>query len=78
MLERVEIFKGANSLLNGAASSGVGGMINLEPKRAEDLPTARVGVDYTSDSQVGGTLDWGAVSATTTSSAPGSTGAPRG
>ena len=32
MLERVEIFKGANSLLNGAASSGVGGMINLEPK----------------------------------------------
>ena len=57
MLERVEIFKGANSLLNGAASSGVGGMINLEPKRAEDLPTARVGVDYTSDSQVGGTLD---------------------
>jgi outer membrane receptor protein involved in Fe transport len=73
MLERVEIFKGANSLLNGAASSGVGGMINLEPKRAEDLPTARVGVDYTSDSQVGGTLDLGAVSATTTSSAPGST-----
>ncbi len=59
MLERVEIFKGANSLLNGAASSGVGGMINLEPKRAEDLPTARVGVDYTSDSQVGGTLDTG-------------------
>ncbi|STS80912.1 putative TonB-dependent receptor [Klebsiella pneumoniae] len=59
MLERVEIFKGANSLLNGAASSGVGGMINLEPKRAEDLPTARVGVDYTSDSQVGGTLDLG-------------------
>lgn len=73
MLERVEIFKGANSLLNGAASSGVGGMINLEPKRAEDLPTARVGVDYTSDSQVGGTSTWGAVSATTTSSAPGST-----
>ncbi|SQC09120.1 putative TonB-dependent receptor [Klebsiella pneumoniae] len=30
MLERVEIFKGLNSLLNGAASSGVGGMINLD------------------------------------------------
>lgn len=59
MLERVEIFKGANGLLNGAASSGVGGMINLEPKRAEDIPTARVGVDYTSDSQVGGSLDLG-------------------
>ncbi|MDX6039082.1 TonB-dependent receptor [Scandinavium lactucae] len=59
MLERVEIFKGANGLLNGAASSGVGGVINLEPKRAEDTPTASVGVDYTSDSQVGGTLDLG-------------------
>ncbi|WHP30175.1 TonB-dependent siderophore receptor [Trabulsiella odontotermitis] len=59
MLERVEIFKGANALLNGAASSGVGGMINLEPKHAEDTPTTRVGVDYTSDSQVGSSLDLG-------------------
>lgn len=59
MLERVEVFKGANALLNGAASSGVGGMINLEPKRAEDTPITRVGVDYTSDSQVGGSLDLG-------------------
>ncbi len=59
MLERIEIFKGANSLVNGAASSGVGGMINLEPKRAEDTPNATVGVDYTSDSQVGGTVDAG-------------------
>lgn len=59
MLERVEVFKGANSLVNGAASSGVGGLINLEPKRAEDTPTTSVGVDYTSDSQVGGTLDVG-------------------
>ncbi|HEX4501502.1 MAG TPA: TonB-dependent siderophore receptor [Scandinavium sp.] len=59
MLERVEIFKGANGLLNGASGSGVGGMINLEPKRAEDTPTASVGVDYTSDSQVGGTVDLG-------------------
>lgn len=59
MLERVEIFKGANGLMNGAAGSGVGGMINLEPKRAEDAPNASVGVDYTSDSQVGGTVDVG-------------------
>ncbi|MRS15474.1 TonB-dependent siderophore receptor [Enterobacteriaceae bacterium RIT691] len=59
MLERVEIFKGANGLLNGAASTGVGGMINLEPKRAEETPNASVGVDYTADSQVGGTLDLG-------------------
>ncbi len=59
MLERIEVFKGANALVNGAASSGVGGMINLEPKRAEDIPTTRIGVDYTSDSQVGGSLDVG-------------------
>ncbi|MEY6760074.1 TonB-dependent receptor [Kluyvera ascorbata] len=59
MLERIEVFKGANALVNGAASSGVGGMINLEPKRAEDIPTTRLGVDYTSDSLVGGSLDLG-------------------
>jgi len=59
MIERVEIFKGANGLLNGAAGSGVGGMINLEPKHAEDTPTTRVGVDYTSQAMVGGSLDLG-------------------
>lgn len=59
MIDRVEIFKGANSLVNGAASSGVGGMINLEPKHAEETPLTRVGVDYTSASQLGGTLDAG-------------------
>lgn len=59
MIDRVEIFKGANGLLNGAASSGVGGMINLEPKHADDTPLTRLGVDYTSDSQVGTSLDAG-------------------
>src|SRR5690606_27450332 len=59
MVDRIEIFKGANSLMNGAASSGVGGMINLEPKHAGDVPQAKVGVDYTSDSQIGTTLDAG-------------------
>ena len=59
MVDRIEIFKRANSLMNGAASSGVGGMINLEPKHAGDVPQAKVGVDYTSDSQIGTTLDAG-------------------
>ncbi len=59
LIDRVEIFKGANGLLNGAASSGVGGMINLEPKHADDTPLARVGVDYTSSSQIGATVDAG-------------------
>lgn len=59
MIERVEIFKGANALLNGSAESGVGGMINLEPKHADDLPLTRVAVDYTSGSQVGASTDIG-------------------
>ncbi|MBP2197272.1 TonB-dependent receptor [Pantoea cypripedii] len=59
LIDRVEIFKGANGLLNGAASTGVGGLINLEPKHADDTPLTRVGVDYTSSSQVGGSLDIG-------------------
>lgn len=59
MVDRIEIFKGANALMNGAASSAVGGMINLEPKHAGDIPQAKVGVDYTSDSQIGTTLDAG-------------------
>ena len=59
MIDRVEVFKGANALLNGAASSGVGGMINLEPKHAQETPVTRVGVDYGTRSQVGGTLDVG-------------------
>ncbi|WP_376782144.1 TonB-dependent receptor [Kosakonia cowanii] len=59
MLDRIEIFKGANALMNGAATSGVGGMINLEPKHAEDTPLTRVGVDYSSRSQLGGSLDVG-------------------
>lgn len=59
MLERVEVVKGASTLFNGSANTGVGGLINLEPKRAEDTPMARVGVDYASDSQVGTSVDAG-------------------
>lgn len=59
MIERVEIFKGSNALMNGAGLSGVGGMINLEPKHADDTPLTRLGVDYTSRSQIGTSLDAG-------------------
>lgn len=34
-------------------------MINLEPKHAEEVPLTRVGVDYTSKNQIGGSLDAG-------------------
>src|SRR3954469_8644647 len=39
-LERVEVFRGASSFLNGAApgGGGIGGAINLLPKRAANQP----------------------------------------
>lgn len=61
LISRVEVFKGANAFLNGIsiAGSGIGGAINIAPKRAEAQPITRVGVDYGSDGQVGGTIDFG-------------------
>ncbi|NIF20538.1 TonB-dependent receptor [Candidatus Pantoea multigeneris] len=59
LIDRVEIFKGANGLINGATTAAVGGMINLEPKHADDTPLTHIGVDYTSSSQVGGNVDIG-------------------
>src|SRR3546814_9365119 len=54
MVERVEILKGANAFLNGAApgGSGLGGSINIQPKRAGADPLTRASLDYTSDTQV--------------------------
>ncbi|GGE74438.1 TonB-dependent receptor [Massilia psychrophila] len=49
LLERVEVLRGASSFLNGAApgGGGVGGAINLLPKRAANTPLTQltVGVD---------------------------------
>lgn len=59
MFDRIEVFKGASSFVNGAATSGVGGMVNLEPKHADDEPMAHLGLDYTSSSQIGTTVDAG-------------------
>lgn len=60
-LERVELFKGPNAFINGVApsGSGIGGSVNLVPKRAQDLPTRSVTLDHASDSQVGGHIDLG-------------------
>jgi iron complex outermembrane receptor protein len=46
LLERVEVFRGANSFLNGAApgGGGIGGSINLLPKRAGNAPLTEVTV----------------------------------
>lgn len=61
MLERVEVFRGANSFLNGAApgGSGVGGAFNLVPKRAPDDPLTRLTVGYGNQGQGYGALDIG-------------------
>lgn len=44
LLERVEVFRGATAFLNGAApgGSGVGGAVNLVPKRARSEPLTRL------------------------------------
>lgn len=60
-LERVEVFKGPNAFVNGITptGSGIGGGVNLLPKRADDTPTRRITTDYTSDGQLGEHLDLG-------------------
>lgn len=59
-IERVEIVKGPSALLSGMAPNGaIGGTIGLVPKRAEDTPITRVGVDFESGSQLGTHLDIG-------------------
>jgi iron complex outermembrane receptor protein len=52
-LERVEVFRGANSFLNGAApnGSGLGGSFNLVPKRAPDQPLNRLSAGYENEGQ---------------------------
>src|SRR5690606_25382190 len=61
MIERVEIFKGASAFLNGAApgGSGLGGLINIQPKRGTDEPLTRLNADYTGRGQVGAGIDIG-------------------
>lgn len=59
LLERVEVFRGANSFLNGAApgGSGIGGGINLVPKRAPNDPLNRLTVGYESEGHLFGAVD---------------------
>ncbi|ELX08708.1 ferrichrome receptor [Janthinobacterium sp. HH01] len=59
-IERVEVLKGPGALLGGMSpQGGVGGVINLIPKRAADKPLLRLSTDYTSDAQYGVHLDAG-------------------
>ncbi|MFJ4145518.1 TonB-dependent receptor [Pseudomonas sp. NPDC089734] len=60
-LERVEVFKGPNAFINGVtpSGSGIGGGVNLQPKRAQDTPTRRFTTDISSDGRIGQHLDIG-------------------
>ncbi|WP_167383659.1 TonB-dependent receptor [Bordetella genomosp. 12] len=56
--DRIEVIKGPTALIGGMPPSGaVGGLINVQTKRAGDQPLNRVTLDYTSDGQVGTQVD---------------------
>jgi iron complex outermembrane receptor protein len=59
LLERVEIFRGANSFINGAApgGGGIGGAVNLVPKRAPNHPLNQVTLGVESGGQTVGAFD---------------------
>lgn len=61
MFGRVEVIKGASGFLNGMApsSGGLGGNINLVPKRAGDDPVTSFTGSYGATSEVGGHFDFG-------------------
>ncbi|MDH1264756.1 TonB-dependent siderophore receptor [Pseudomonas sp. GD03944] len=60
-LERVEVFKGPNAFINGVTptGSGIGGGVNLQPKRAQDTPTRSFTADISDDGRIGQHLDVG-------------------
>jgi len=56
--ERVEVLKGPGALMYGISpNSGVGGVINIVPKRALAEDLTRFTASYSSDTQTGGHLD---------------------
>lgn len=59
-IDRVEIFKGPSSFLNGASSYGaVAGTVNMVTKRAGDTPYYRFDGGYSSGTEKEGHLDMG-------------------
>ncbi|MDX1368550.1 TonB-dependent receptor [Pseudomonas sp.] len=56
--ERIEVIKGPGALLYGMSpNSGVGGVINVVPKRSLDQDLTRFTASYAMDSQAGGHID---------------------
>ena len=60
MVERIEVLRGPSAMLKGMpVGGGVGGSVNLVPKRAGDKPLTRLTGTYASDSQFGLHADTG-------------------
>src|SRR3546814_838704 len=58
-IERLDVFRGANAFLNGAApgGSGMGGAINVVPKRAPNEPLTQASLGWESGGQGYGAVD---------------------
>ncbi|MFG6455776.1 TonB-dependent receptor [Roseateles sp. BYS96W] len=57
-LERVELVRGPTALLNGMApNGGIGGSVNVVPKRAGSADVTQLGLEYGSPSQPGARVD---------------------
>lgn len=61
LLQRVEVFRGANTFLNGAApgGSGLGGSVNVVPKRADEQPLTRITTGIEGNGHLYGAVDVG-------------------
>ncbi len=61
LYDSVQVLGGATAFLNGAApgGSGIGGSINLAPKRAGSRNLSRATVSYVSDQHIGASFDVG-------------------
>ncbi|WP_417609581.1 TonB-dependent receptor [Parasphingorhabdus sp.] len=59
LYESVEVLNGSSAFLNGAApgGSGIGGSVNLIPKRATDNEITRATLGYTASEHIGGSFD---------------------
>lgn len=61
LYDSVQVLNGASAFLNGAApgGSGIGGSVNLVPKRAGDRDVMRATWGYTAPEHIGGSFDVG-------------------
>lgn len=61
LYQSVQVLNGASAFLNGAApgGTGIGGSVNLVPKRAGDTPVTRFTAGFTGPEHVGGSFDIG-------------------